>query len=561
MFKKLFIMFASVAVLASCSDKIYEDINTDKTKPTQGVPAAQLTFAELTTYGSIAMAETHRAYPTAFAQYFMGEYNNTYYGGQQRPMNAKMKTYWEFLYGNAVRDLTDAIQSTKDDPKKVNLNAALRIYRVYIMSLLTDIYGDVPYFEAGMGYYSGQFTPKFDEQKDIYYDFFKELKEAAAKFTSSADVESITSDVIYGGNINKWKAFANSLRLRFAMRLSAVDEEKGKAEFAEALAADGGLIETPDLDALIHYMKIGYSFSDDDYKDYRGNAFAKVLFGDNPKENQITICSTFYNALQNSNDPRFTMLCHYYVEYYLDVATTEGRIDITDAMLTSPENIRLIEPGDFWYAPYPSSINILPGTKLYNRMEEIKADHPDFDPLSGSVKTGWTQPKITHNFLRSDNPGVVITSAEVNLLRAEAAARGWTGDNAAAYYEKGIRAAIAFLSDNFGFEPVSEDTIKAYLAQPEITYNASNAICQINTQAWILHMLNPLEGWANLRRSNYPQLPEPTGAHNDVYDKGSIPVRLLYPLDEASYNSANYEEAISRIPGEYNWRAPMWWDK
>lgn len=72
-----------------------------------------------------------------------------------------------------IKDLTDAQARTMDDEEKVNINAAVRIYRVYLMSHLTDIYGDVPYFEAGKGFIDGKFTPRYDTQEEIYNDFLR----------------------------------------------------------------------------------------------------------------------------------------------------------------------------------------------------------------------------------------------------------------------------------------------------------------------------------------------------------------------------------------------------
>lgn len=128
-----------------------------------------------------------------------------------------------------IKDLTDAQARTTDDDEKVNINAAVRIYRVYLMSHLTDIYGDVPYFEAGKGFIDGKFTPRYDTQEEIYNDFFAELDAAVTAFDGTKD--RITGDVIYNGDINKWKKFANSLRLRYAMRISDANPQKAQEEF------------------------------------------------------------------------------------------------------------------------------------------------------------------------------------------------------------------------------------------------------------------------------------------------------------------------------------------
>ena len=79
----------------------------------------------------------------------MGCWNTTNYGGRHTLDLNEMGHIWQNYYLKNIKDLTDAQARTTDDDEKVNINAAVRIYRVYLMSHLTDIYGDVPYFEAG----------------------------------------------------------------------------------------------------------------------------------------------------------------------------------------------------------------------------------------------------------------------------------------------------------------------------------------------------------------------------------------------------------------------------
>lgn len=126
------------------------------------------------------------------------------------------------------------------------------------MSLITDIHGDVPYSEAGKGFLEEKFNPRYDTQEEIYNDFFTELKTAGNNLDASKD--KITGDVIYNGDVNKWKKLANSLRLRFAMRISNVAPQKAQQEFEAALQDEGGIFQSSDDDALIQYMEKSFSF-------------------------------------------------------------------------------------------------------------------------------------------------------------------------------------------------------------------------------------------------------------------------------------------------------------
>ena len=561
--KILFSTLCMVAIFfASCSDKIYEEINTDPTKVSQANPSAQLTFAELQLFGDMNYVDVHRLYTYAFTQHLMGCWNTTYYGGQHRMDNNEMARPWNNLYPGAIRNLTDAIYATKDDSTQVNVHAALRILRVYVGGLLTDVYGDVPYSEAGLGYLTGNVTPAYDKQEDIYRSFFVELKEAANLFDNKA--ASITSDPLFEGNLNAWRLFANSLRLRYAMRISDVLPDLAETEFKAAL--EDGVMSSAADDACVSHMNVSYNFGQEAYKDFRGNAMAKYFFGNDPTNNPTYICSTFWKQLYDNNDPRVTRLFRFYIDDYISSSTGDGRIDMTDAMVQTQKAdptakvIWLIDPGLFSWDNWPDySQAALAGDPLVTAVAAAQATHPGLDPASNPR---WLMPKLANNFLKSDNPGVLMTYAEVCFLRAEAAINGWTGDNAKEMYELGIRASMDFLTNHYGCDAVTDGEFAAYLAEPTVAWGAikDQQKSQINTQAWILHFHNPAEAWANIRRADFPKLTPPTGAKNPLIDGTEIPVRLCYPQSEAKDNQAEYDAARARVEGGYSWNARLWWD-
>ena len=560
--KKLFYIALCAMFFASCSDKVYEEINTDPTKADHINPASQLSYAELQIFGDMNYVDVHRLYLYAFTQHLMGCWNTTNYGGQHRMDDNEMSRPWNNLYPAAIRNLTDAIYETKDDSTQVNVHAALRIFRVYVGSLLTDYYGDVPFKEAGLAYISGITQPKYDTQEELYRYFFTELKEAAALFDISAN--AIMSDPLFGGDINKWKTFANSLRLRYAMRISDVLDGLAREEFNAALA-DGVMLSAAD-DACVKHMNVSYSFGQESYKDFRGNAMAKYFYGNDPANNPSYVCKTFWDMLYNNADPRTTRICRFYIDDFMSLSSSDGRIDVTDAIIATQQAnptvtvLSMIAPGEFSWDAWPTYTD-LPGSDLANKIAEIQAAHPGYNP---GDNPRWMKPKLANNFLRSDNPGVLMTYAEVCFLRAEAAVLNWTGDNAKAMYEDGIRAAMDFLADNYGCEGISDAEYAAYIAQPAIAFGAGSEQqkMQINTQAWILHFHNPAEAWANIRRADYPRLtpPDPAGK-NPLIDGTDIPVRFCYPLKEETYSKEAYDAAKARVEGDYNWHAPLWWDK
>ena len=557
--KKLFYIAIMALAFVSCSDKVYEEINTDPTKADHINPASQLTYAELQIFGDMNYVDVHRLYTYAFTQHLMGCWNTTNYGGQHRMDDNEMARPWNNLYPAAIRNLTDAINTTKDVPEQANLNAALRIFRVYVGSLLTDFYGDVPFTEAGLGYISGISKPKYDTQEDLYKFFFQELADAAQQFDINNG--SILSDPLFGGNINKWKTFANSLRLRYAMRISDKDETLAQEEFQKAL--NDGVMNSATDDACVKHMKVSYSFGQESYKDFRGNAMAKYFFGNDPANNPTYICQTLWKQLYDNNDPRTTRLCRFYIDDFMSLSTGEGRIDLTDEVIATQQAnpaigiISTVAPGDFSWDDWPSYKNVPSTSVLAAKINEIIETHKDYNPDKNSR---WLKPKLANNFLQSDNPGVIMTYAEVCFLRAEAAVKWSTRDDAKDMYEKGIRASMKFLSDYYGCDPITEAEVNDYLEQPNIIYGAEDPKKQINTQAWILHFHNPAEAWANLRRSDYPALTPPSGSTNPLIDGATIPVRLCYPIKEETYSMEAYQEAKDRVPGGYSWNARLWWD-
>ena len=155
-----------------------------------------------------------------------------------------------------------------------------------------------------------------------------------------------------------------------------------------------------------------------------------------------------------------------------------------------------------------------------------------------------------------DDPMFFMTYAEVELLKAEAAVRGWHSGNAATHYENGVRAAMEYLSMYDPNAAIDGASIDAYLtANP---YNAATGMQQINEQIWAAVLLNEYEAFANWRRTGYPQF-TPVNYPGNVTG-GTIPRRLRYREAEAVANPENYSAAVSQQgPDEFTTR--VWWDR
>lgn len=435
----------------ACSDEYMDDMNTDPSKAEKIDPNSQLTLAELQTYGDLGMIEIYRSYIYAFTQQLMGCWNTTNYGGQHKIDNNEMNRFWTNLYTAGIKNLVDVETQTEGDENLVNIHSAAIIYKVYLMSIITDTYGDAPYSEAAKGWISGITSPRYDTQEEIYNSFFTELTNAVAALDEFKD--EITGDVIFNGDVYKWKKLGNSLRMRYAMRISNVAPDKAKEEFEKAYTDPAGFMTSADDDALIEYMNLTFNFGQEAYTDYRRNALSQLFFGNDPANNQTYICSTLFDELNNNNDPRTFVLSRCYFDKGLTQSKPDNRIDLTEEMLSSNATFDPCQPGEFWYEPWPddgywSSI-----------IEGLKNRYPDNANYSNPWLQDPTRPKLAQNFLKSDNPGVVMTYAEVEFLLAEAKLKGWNvgSETVEHHYEKGVRAAMAFLVDNYDCDIKEDD--------------------------------------------------------------------------------------------------------
>ena len=556
-----FMMLLTLVVgLSSCSDSYLEDVNTDDSKAETIDPNAQLTTTLLQTYGDFSLMDTYRSYITGFTQYYAGGWNVSNYAGAVYPKDSEMAYPWNRYYQISIKNLVDAIHRTGDMP---NTNAALRIHRAYMMAVLSDIYGDIPCTEAGMSFIDGNATPKYDTQEEVYDFIFSELKACAAQLGTGTD--AISGDVTsLGGDSEAWKRYANTLRLRYAMRISDVAPERARTEFESALNADGGIISSADEDAYIKYIDAPFTLYDGAADlDFRANALGEMIYGQDPQSPSF-VSSTLFDYMKKMHDPRLYRIARCYIHTTRSQTDTSGNFDVTDEVLAwgerGGEGIVPCNVGDAWWSDWVSA----PANSDIPTLNSLATLYPDKGYDKNNYPARMIRPTIAVAFCNADCPGILITSAEVEFLLAEAASKGWNvpGD-AESHYEAGIRASMQMLNNYYDIvSKISDEEIEEYIAENPLGDNPRESI---NTQAWILHLTNPNEGWANLRRSDYPALADRTllpvrGDFPHEDPNMQTPVRLRYPLLEASYNSVNYEEAVDRLGGTDDWHHRVWWD-
>jgi hypothetical protein len=537
--------------ITSCSDAHMAEINRDNTKSEIPEPNSLLTTALLQTYGDFNLMDTYRSYITGFTQQFAGGWNVTNYAGSVHYADDQARLIWSRYYSVALNLLAQGINASANQPA---LNAMQRIHRVYLMSIITDIYGDVPYSEASKGYLENIRNPKYDTQKDIYYNFFDELAACIAELDKAST--NVTGDVSsYNGDVKKWQKYANSLRMRFAMRISDVDPTKAQEEFEKAMNDSHGYIATAADNAYIKYMDASFTFYKGSEKyDFRTNALGGTHYGQD-SESPGMICSTFFEQMQKTNDPRLYRICRHYIN--LDRSEIKpdrlGNVDVTEAFAAS-QTESPCNPGAAWYDEWVSA----PANGTFAPLDaDPRYRTKDYD-------SRMMRPFLSIDFEMPDRPGILITSAEVNFLLAEAKTKGWnvSGD-AETYYENGVRESMEMLNDYYlESNKISEAEINSFIENNKLS--ATNPKETINTQAWILHLMNPAEAWANMRRSDYPRILDRSRMKlfKWTYDDTNLktPTRLRYPLTENELNGEQEKIAIDRMGGTDDWHNRVWWD-
>lgn len=403
-------------------------------------------------------------------------------------------------YTNDLADLRQVVAKGRAAGQPGVYGPAM-VLQTWDYSYLTDQWGDVPYSEAAKAD-SGIVTPKYDAQKDIYAGFFTTLKAAAdAMAATSAGAAGLGSaDPIYGGDLTKWRRFANSLHARDAMRLVNVDPTTTDVELKAAFSDAGGVLQSNADNAKLVWP---------------GDGVSDNPFADNLKTRDDARLARTMTSLM-LNDPRIRV----YGQPVVDSSAYPGGYGGMPAALSQ-------DSANAWYrkASRPGVI-FYPGVTSYGTFG-----------TSAGLKT----------------PSYLMTYAEVLFIRAEAAERGLGGvphGEAAADYNSAIQASMA----QWGITDAA--AINAFLASPSVAYQGGTAgLKQIATQKWIALFSDDAQAWAEWRRTCQPAnvIPGP----NTIVPY--IPRRYYYSTTEASVNAANLNAAISR-QGPDNFGTRIYWD-
>ena len=392
--KKLLYIILFALVISAC-DSGFEELNIDPTKPVQVDAKNKFTAIQLNTSGE--RYENWRAnliYCSTMIQHLSTTAG--YWTGDKYTLNqGYASSMIDRIYGSAVKNIEDMILQLDEESKPEEMKAIARIMRVFIFHRVTDLYGDIPYSEAGQAL-QGILQPKYDLQSDIYTDMLKELEESVA-LLSSGTSEFGAADLMFQGDQGKWKRFGNSMMLRLGLRLIKIDPAAAQSWATKAIA--GGVMTSNEDIAYIQHT----AGPDGINKNGNGEVFSA---DGNPR-----LSKTFVDIL--AGDPRLPIL---------GARRSDGSTIIADLK---------------------GLPNGLDSALLKANTGEDNTDA--YAEPNRSIITG------------EDAPMFFQTYAEVEFMLAEADVRwGLAGGNAKIHYDAGVTAAMKMLS-KYGTGGVIDD--------------------------------------------------------------------------------------------------------
>jgi len=517
------VLSACLVVLAGCT-KNFDRINTDKNSiPTVGATEFPFLFSKAQSTATNSQWNYQVAqnlFADQYAQYFACV--ATYFPSDR---NVIRMDWVGAAFNPIYTDVMPQLQTILTTAEPGSPEYALAdIMWVLAFHKVTDYWGPIPYFSAGQ---PGT-AVAYDSQESIYDDFFKRLASAAATLKANTSAQPFGSfDLIYGGDVNKWLKFANTLRLRLAIRISNVDPNRAKTE-AEAAVADGVLSASPADDALIQRSLNG------------GDGNGLSIMSD---WNEFRMSAAMESVLKGYDDPRMPV-------YFVPVGASD----------TDPDG----------NGEYQGVRNGLTAAQL--------TEIPNLATSNSHVGARWSSPSFGGVSNHLETPQNVMSTAEAYFLRAEGALLNWNmGGTAKELYEMGITNSMNQwgITDNAAITAYINSTSTPvapndYLNSPAMTnipvrFHASDIAVQreqIATQKWLALFPDGMEAWADYRRSRYLKLyPVANSDNPDITNTSTQWIRRIPFLDnEKAVNGAEVEKAVGLLGGPDKVTTPLWWD-
>jgi hypothetical protein len=511
------IVFGLLIISSTGCTKKFDQLNTDPTSfstlPPAALPKALARAQYEGVYGDPGGYELiHSLFTDLWSQFFAdagGSASDRYVINQDWIISQWNLTYtvnWPSL--KLVIDGTEGISPAA--------NAIAKIWKVYIFHQNSDFYGPIPYFQAGLG----TLSIPYDSQESVYMDFFNTLDSAVTvlKNTDPAQTPFGTDDMIYHGDITQWIKFANSLRLRLALRVSEVDPAMAKQQAETAVA--GGVMLTNNDNAFV---------------DVTSNPNSSNGLCDEAPWQNMRMSATMESYLKGYNDPR--------MQQYFSPADLDGQYHgLRNGLAPADVTSATIVGGPFDGAVNLSNINLV-----------------RWNPNTDGVT------KLN-----------VIYSAESYFLRAEGALNGWNmGGNAIDFYNQGITLSLQQwgITDNTAIQNYMNGTttpapLSDYLNSPAVANipvkfatDPATQRQQILTQKWLALFPDGIEAWAEVRRTGFPVLYPVVHSDNPDVPTTDIIRRFTFVEYEYETNGKATQAAISLLSGPDKASTHVWWNK
>jgi hypothetical protein len=387
--------------------------------------------------------------------------------------------------------------------------ALATIIKVFGMHRVTDMYGPIPYKSFG-----SSVQAVYDSQKDVYYQFFNELDNAISVLTSYAENNSSAYmadyDNVYAGNVSKWIKFANTLRLRLAMRISNVDEAKARQEAAAAINHSFGLMASADDDAALHQSST--------------LTFRHPLWEIGQSFNDERMSATMECYLKGYNDPRIKA-------YFLP---TENNGDYKGA------RNGMSRPNKDNYKGVTSAPNFTQGSDMH----WMYAAEAYF--LLAEAQLRWGLGEMTAQ--KCYETGIATSFASA-------------GVSGASYINDDTSLPQPSFTDAYRR---STTDVSGMLSNLTIAWNedASNdeKMERIMIQKWIALYPDGQEAWSEMRRTGYPGWVRIQSMQTSEVSQNEMISRLKFPTTEYSNNSDNTKAAVTLLGGDDKAGTRLWWD-
>ena len=460
---------------------------------------------------------------------------------------------WRHFYTERSTEYRDLLRSYKfnDTPEKYkNMFYITRIYYVFLALANTDTYGDMPFREYVQAKVPETNNVEYDSQEQVYDAMFRMLEQAVDSINpgDASQYKIDKDDICYFGDAEKWLRFANSMRLRLALRISNVAPERAKAEAEAALNNKWGLMKSNDdnMQTVPKHAPVDMGGEDGG--------------GD---ENGLAMCSVAYGGE--------SVLSKDMEEFYRNLS--DGGKDYTIKTGRNNTTTKQIDPRCLicWYRGGMTASTLATGEDSQRNDFvgcERGAQAPDIsmDPLKYSltrtVKDGASKDLPDDHWFNYSRPTVWFGYAESLFLKAEAALRGWTGTDltmdAEGYFRAGVKASMDYYhiaaadADKYinGLKVLKDNVFQSGDREKELE--------AIITQKWLAVFPNGNEGWADFRRTDYPAL------HNQLsnFSGGDVPngkmiKRISYPNSESQNK---YFQTHADLQQKNTQGTRLWWD-